>query len=254
MRLAFATLGLAVAAAAPVGVDSRSATEAIDRVSRSVPLASHGSVRVEATVGDVTITGSERSDLTVDIVRRAPRPADLSRFPAVIEATRDGVRIAAVQVDDGRDPHLTSDIVVRAPATAYPDAIRVFEGHVRVNGFAEGCDVDVRRGGIEATGIAGRVRLESGIGSIEVKDSVLTPGGMMRLRVFDGPVHVTFDRMPASARILAVTFNGTIASDIPLAMKDKFGPRFGEATLGTGDPVLSVDVVTGDIAIRVRNR
>ena len=238
----------------PVAVDSRHAAEAIDRVSRSISMPSHGGVRIEATVGNVTITGSDRRDLTVDIVRRAPRPADLSRFPPAIDATSDGVRIAAVQMDDGRDPHLTSDIVVRAPATAYVDAIRVFEGHVRVNGLIEGCDVDVRRGGIEATGIAGRVRLESGIGSIEVKDSVLTPGGMMRLRVFDGPVHVTFDRMPASVRILAVTFNGTIASDIPLAMKDKFGPRFGEATLGRGDPVLSVDVVTGDIAIRVRHR
>jgi hypothetical protein len=75
---------------------------------------------------------------------------------------------------------------------------------------------------------------------------------MLRLRVFNGPIRVSFDRTPPDARILALTFNGSIASDIPLAMKDKFGPRFGEATLGAGEPVMSIDVVTGDITIRVR--
>ena len=71
----------------------------------------------------------------------------------------------------------------------------------------------------------------------------------MRLRVFNGPLRVRLARMPANARILAVTFNGAIASDIPLTMKDKFGPRFGETTIGTGEPVMSIDVVKGDITI-----
>jgi len=32
-------------------------------------------------------------------------------------------------------------------------------------------------------------------------------------------------------------------------MKDRFGPRFGESTIGSGDPVLSADVVKGDISL-----
>ena len=76
----------------------------------------------------------------------------------------------------------------------------------------------------------------------------------MRLRVFNGPIRVRFARPPASARILAVTFNGAVSSDIPLAMRDSFGPRFGEATIGSGDPVMSLDVVKGDIAISVEKR
>jgi hypothetical protein len=34
-------------------------------------------------------------------------------------------------------------------------------------------------------------------------------------------------------------------------MKDQFGPLFGETTLGSGEPVMSLDVVKGDIAITV---
>ena len=53
-----------------------------------------------------------------------------------------------------------------------------------------------------------------------------------------------------SARLL----NGTIASDIPLTMKDTWGPRWGEATIGSGEPVISIDVVTGRIEIRTAAR
>jgi hypothetical protein len=139
--------------------------------------------------------------------------------------------------------------VIAAPATVVFGTIRVFEGRVTLTNLRTACDVDLRRGTVGATRLAGRIRLDVGIGSLDVNDCDLTPGGMMRLRVFNGPLRVRFERRPASARILAVTLNGQLTSDIPLTMKDGFGPRFGETTLGTGDPVMSLDVVKGDIAI-----
>ena len=51
------------------------------------------------------------------------------------------------------------------------------------------------------------------------------------------------------ARVLALALNGTIKSSIPLTVKDKWGPRWGEATLGAGEPVISIDVITGAIVI-----
>jgi hypothetical protein len=225
--------------------------DATDRVTRTVTLPPGLAVRVDATVADVTITGSSRSDVSVEIVRHAPTQADLARYPAVIETTSDALHIGAVQQDDGRDGRLKTEIVVHAPAAAVFQAVRVFEGRVRVSALTGACDVDIRRGAIEAAGLAGRVRLESGIGSVDVRDSALTPGGMMRLRVFNGPLRVRFARAPANARILATTFNGVITSDIPLTMKNAFGPRFGETTIGSGDPVMVLDAVTGDIAITV---
>jgi hypothetical protein len=228
--------------------------DAVDRVVRTLPLPSSRVVRVDATIADLTIVGSNRSDVVVEIVRRAPTAGDFSKYPPVVEQSADALRIAVVQADEGRDATLKSEIVVRAPSSALFQAVRVFEGRVRIASLTDACDVDIRRGPIDATALAGRVRLESGIGGIDVKGAALTAGGMMRLRVFNGPLRVRFARPPADARILALTFNGTIASDIPLTMKDRFGPRFGETTIGSGEPVMSLDVVTGDITIGVDKR
>ena len=78
----------------------------------------------------------------------------------------------------------------------------------------------------------------------------MSPDGLLRLRAFNGDVRLTLAERPADARILALALNGDIRSDIPLTMKDTWGPRWGEATLGKGEPVISLDVVTGTIEIR----
>jgi hypothetical protein len=70
------------------------------------------------------------------------------------------------------------------------------------------------------------------------------------LRAFNGDVRLTLAERPADARIMALALNGSITSQIPLVMKDTWGPRWGETTLGKGEPVISLDVITGTIEIR----
>jgi hypothetical protein len=225
-----------------------------DRLSKAIALPDGTPVFVEATVATVTITGSARPDVAVTIVRHAPDTASLERLPALVETRPDGLHISVVQADDGKDAALRADVTIDAPAAAVFQAIRVFEGRVTITGLTAACDARLDRGPIDASGLAGRIRLEAGIGSVDLRQSTLSPQGMMRIRVFNGLARVRFDRAPAIGRVLAVTFNGTLTSDIPLTLKDKFGPRFGETTLGgdpVTDPVLSIDVVKGDIAIKV---
>jgi hypothetical protein len=230
------------------------AADVTDRLVRTLQIAPGTPIRVEATVADVTIVGSDRSDLSVEIVRRAPSAGELAKYPVAIDENPAALRIAVVQQEEGRDPNLKTDITIAAPLNAVFQAIRVFEGRLKLTNLRGACDADLRRGALEATGVGGRVLLEGGIGSLDVRQPELTPGGMMRLRLFNGALKVRLSHLPSSARILAVTLNGTITSDIPLTMKDKFGPRFGETTIGNGDPVMSIDVVKGNIAIVVESK
>ena len=246
-RLAAAALAVLTTTLTP----AFGAGDLVDRVSRTIALPPGTAIRVDATIADLAIAAADRRDVQIEIERRAPARTDFARFPVAVEAGDQELHVSVVQTDDRRDPRLKSTITIAAPAAAVFASVRVFEGRVRMTNVRSAADVDIRRGVIDATRIAGRVRLESGIGGIDVRDSELTRDGMMRLRVFNGPLHVKLRQRPSNARILAVTLNGGITSDIPLAMKDKFGPRFGETTIGSGDPVLSMDVVKGDISVSV---
>lgn len=240
---------LAAAALALIALPAQAAEQ---RFARTIPLPPGTPIRIEATIADLLVEGTAGTDLHVEIVRRAPSDADLARYPVLVDERGGAVSLTTVQAGGGVDPALRTEIRVSVPAGAILDRLRVVEGRVRLANLHGTCDAAIRRGNIEAADISGRVRLEAELGRIDLRDAALTAGGLMHLRTFNGNVRVRFPRAPSDGRILAVTYNGAITSDIPLAMKDRFGPRFGETTLGRGEPVLSIDVVKGDVAIKVQ--
>jgi DUF4097 and DUF4098 domain-containing protein YvlB len=221
-----------------------------DRQSRTFPLPAGRTLTLEITIGDVRIEGSSGTDAVIDITRQAPNAESLARIPIQIEEEASEVRIRLVQTENGTDPAFRSNITMRVPHDAALRAVRIVEGRLTLVGLRGAITADVRRGPIEASNLEGVVRLETGIGDVVANRARLSPNGLLRLRAFNGDVRLTLAEKPVNARILALALNGTITSDIPLRMKDTWGPRWGEATLGSGEPVISIDVITGEIQIK----
>jgi hypothetical protein len=243
MFLVFRVL-LMLAVAAPAAAD------VTDRLSRTSPLAPGVPVSLRVTVGQIHISAWDRAELSIEIVRRAPDAAGLGRMAPVVEITPSAVVVRVVQAQDGRDPALRSDVVVRVPAGAMLREVDLFEGRIEVTGITGTIAAHAERGEIAMTAVAGAIRAETGMGAIRVSRAALSPDGLIRLRTFNGDVTLDLASRPVNARILALSMGGTIASDIPLTRRERWGPRWGEATLGTGEPLISIDVVNGDIAIR----
>ena len=242
MSLVFRVL-LILAAATPAAAD------VTDRLARVVPLPPGTPVSLRITIGRVQVIGWDRSDLSIEIVRRAPAAPLLARIPVQIDTTVDGVIIQALQADDGRDAAYRTDIVLRAPAAAPFRDLALFEGRLEITGLSGACSAHVERGDVMARNVSGAIRLETGMGNISLEGATLSPGGLIRLRTFNGDVTLALAARPANARILALSMGGAITSDIPLNRQERWGPRWGEATIGTGEPLISIDVVNGNIAI-----
>jgi hypothetical protein len=217
-------------------------TTAFVGVSKVVPLPGGVAVSVESTVGDVEIRAWNRPELSIDIDAPAGVEPRIDEGPG-------SIRISAVQAAGGMDRGIRTKIVLRAPSRATFESVRLLDGRLVISGLDGAITADVRQGSIDAASVAGRLRLETGFGDVKVESATLDPDGFLRLRAFNGSVRLAFARPPADARILALTFNGKIDSDIPLTRKESFGPRFGETTIGKGQPVVSIDVITGNISI-----
>ena len=236
---------LALALAEPVQA-------ATDRQTRAFPWSSTRTLVLELTVGDVRILGSDRADVDVAVQRSAPTIEGLQQLPLVVEDTPERVTLRLVQADGGTDAAFRTDVVLRIPLDATVERVRVMEGKLTVEQLRGALTADVSRGPIDATDVAGALRLETGIGSITLKNARLSPGGLLRLRAFNGDIRLQMPGAPADARVMALALNGTIQSDIPMTTRDGWGPRWSEATLGKGEPVISIDVVTGKVEIKTR--
>ncbi len=227
--------------------------EVSDRQSRTVPLGPDARVTLDATIAEVHLIGWDRPEAAIEIVRRVPAPDRFSHLPVSIDDDTPGaLAIRVVQADDQRDPALAARITLRLPRTVRIERLAVFEGAIVVEHLAGEVRADLARGPITGTDLAGRIRLETTIGAIDVKEVDLRADGFVKLRTFNGGVGLELARVPRDARIMALALDGVIRSDVPLRREERWGPRFAETSLGRGEPVLSIETTTGDIAIRVK--
>ncbi len=226
------------------------ATDATDRQSQRVALPPGKTLSIEVTIGTVRIDGWDQPDAEIVVERRAPNGAQLARVALVIDDTPAGAIVRALQTEGTTDPAIRADVTVRLPRSSVIDHVQVLEGRIAIEGFSGRISADIRRGPIDGRNLSGTVRLEAGIGAVTVTGARLSANGLLRLRAFNGDVRLTLVERPADARIMALVLNGQITSDIPLTMRDTWGPRWGETTLGKGEPVISIDVITGVVAIK----
>ena len=238
---------LTVAGAHPVALDARAVSET---QSHTFSPREGQTWSVTADIATVRILGeAARRDVRVDITRQAAVAAHLARLPVVTRETEGGPEVIVRQADGALDPSLRTEITITAPATGSHGSIAVVEGALDVRGYHGRLEATVTRGPIAASDVSGVLRFESTIGSVEVTGARLEPGGLLRLRTFNGDLHLALAEWPRDARLMALALNGVIQSAVPLTMKDGWGPRWGEATFGTGEHVVSLDVVTGTIRI-----
>lgn len=233
-----------LAAALVVSID------ATDRQTRTVPLPVGKSLSIEVTIGTVRIEGWDKPDAEIVVERHAPTAAQLPRIPLAIDDTVTRVTVRALQTENTTDPAIRADVTVRLPRSAAIDHVQVLEGRIAIEGFSGRISADIRRGPIDGKALSGTVRLESGIGSVTLTGARLSADGLLRLRSFNGDVRLSLAERPVDARIMALALNGQVKSEIPLTTRDTWGPRWAETTLGKGEPVISIDVVTGSIEIR----
>ncbi len=208
-------------------------------------------VIVLLAVGELRVQAWAQPGLEVEIVpdgrgAREPETLDLT-----VEETPEAITVRAVQPHEGKDPSVRVRATLRVPVDVMLQRVEVFEGRFDVEGVRGLLQAKVERGPIEARRIAGTVRLETGSGDLTVSDAELVSPGLLRLRTFNGHIRLGLVRRPTDARVLALTLNGSIRSDLPLEERKGFGPKFGEAVIGAGDPLISLDAVRGDIWLTV---
>ena len=228
----------------------RAKVDVTDRQVQTFPLPPGKPLSIDVTIGNVRIEGWDRADAEITVERRAPTQAQFPRLPLTIEDMPARITVRVVQTENTTDPAFRSDVSIKVPRTAAIERVQVLEGKIAIEHFSGALTADIRRGPIDGKDVSGTLRLESGIGSVTLTDARLSANGLLRLRAFNGDVRLSLAARPADARIMALALNGHIKSEIPLTRKDTWGPRWAEATLGKGEPVISIDVITGLIEIK----
>jgi hypothetical protein len=111
------------------------------------------------------------------------------------------VRVDVTQADGARDPAWRSDVTLVVPSTARLDPVRIDDGRLDLSRVRGAIRATVATGAIEATDVAGTLRLETTRGNIVVSRAQLTGDGPIRLRAFNGDLTLRFSAPLTDARV-----------------------------------------------------
>jgi DUF4097 and DUF4098 domain-containing protein YvlB len=220
-----AVLGALTLATPAVASDQRDETE---RVDRTVSIRAGGLLRLKNFSGKVTITGSNRADVAVHAVRRAPRER-LDHIRLEISETASGVLIEANKKDDNwrerNNNVVETDFDIQVPADVALD-IDVFSSDVIVKDVRGRQRVKTFSGEIDVTGADAALDAETFSGDIEVK-------------VLQG----------AAASVDFDSFSGSLRTDVPMNYRSGNRRRV-RADIGSGGTDYHFKTFSGDVRIR----
>jgi hypothetical protein len=243
--LAFALVALAI----PLDAAAQEA----EHVNRTITLNPGGTLRLKNFSGRVTITASDRPEVVVDAVRRAPR-ARLDRIRLDVHSEGSSVVVVDANRRDrswfdfmGGNNVVETDLDIKVPRRtdlvvsvfSSPVTVDAVEGSHRVHSFS---------GRLTLNNVAGPVRAHTFSGMVVIREKAWGEDQSIDVDTFSGDVEL---HVPDSARG-SVTFNsfsGRLNSAMPLTLHSASRRSLRAELGGGGDGRLRFKTFSGSVKI-----
>jgi len=232
------------------------AADETEHIARTVALEAGGTLRLKSFSGRVTITATDRKDVSIDAVRRAPR----ERLDAIkLDIRTEGSH--AVVIDANHREHswygfprhddvVETDFDIQVPRRtnldvsvfSAPVTTTAIDGAQKVHSFGSRLRLDDAAGSIEAHTFSGPV---------EVHERSWQAGQRISVNTFSGDIEL---HLPASAQadVIFDSFSGHLDSAAPLTLNSS-SRRAMRARLGAGGGgELKLKTFSGNVRIEVR--
>lgn len=192
-----------------------------EHVSKVVPLSPGGAVRLTNFSGHVTITASEKSEVSVDAYRRGSRDR-LDHIKLDIRAEGSTVIIEANHRDSSWHSWLDhSDVVetdmdVKVPRRTNLD-VHVFSSPLTISGVEGSYKLRSFSGSIRLDDASGPIEAHSFSGSVEIRAKTWVDDQRIDVDTFSGGIEL---HLPDSARgtLDFRSFSGRLTSDLPMLL------------------------------------
>jgi DUF4097 and DUF4098 domain-containing protein YvlB len=218
-----------------------------EQVDRTFPFKPGGTLRLKNFSGDIRITGTDASEVTIHAVRRAPRER-LDRIKLRIDATESRIDIQANDRqrprEDDENNVVETSFEIRVPrrtsldvqSFSSPITVEDAEGRHTIHAFSGELRLTRMRGAVNAKTFSGNIHLEA-------TDS----GHEMDLDSFSGNIELLLPQ-DARADIRMNSFSGDLRTDMPLTLVRK-SRRDLHAQLNGGGSDVRVKTFSGDVRL-----
>jgi len=233
MVTAFAVFALAT----PAAYAAARMFDDTEHVTRTIQMEPGGTLRLKNFSGRVTITGSDRSEVVIEAVRRATR-ARLDRIRLDIHTSGSNV----VVVDANQRDHswwdfasgnnvVETDFDIKVPRRTQLD-VSVFSSPVSITGVEGSHRLHGFSSPLVLNDVSGSIRAHTFSGPVTIREKTWGPERTIDVDTFSGGIEL---HLPDAARgtVTFSSFSGRLNSEMPLTMHSSTR-RSLKAELGGG--------------------
>ncbi len=222
-----------------------------ERVDRTIPFGSGGTVHLKNFSGAIRITGTSEGQVVIAAVRRATRER-LGHIKLDIQSSGSEITIDANRRESGwhdRDNNVVeTEFDIKVPADTRLN-VEAFSSDVRMSGVHGRQRVHTFSGEIVLRGADGPLELESFSGDVDLEIVDATASPDLEVKTFSGSITA---QMPeaTSGDVRFNSFSGSIRSDIPLTMETGGRRNFRGRLNNGGGSDFHFKTFSGDVRIR----
>jgi DUF4097 and DUF4098 domain-containing protein YvlB len=226
-----------------------------ERVSRTIRIDPGRTLVLKSFSGSVTITGSDRTDVSIEATRYGTRE-ELDRNRLEIDSDRSRVRIIENRRDDSwferrrdRDQVVETNFDIKVPRRINLD-IDLFSASLDASAIEGDHSVHTFSSRTRLDDVNGSIRAKSFSGSFEIRPTGWRDRENIDVETFSGPVRL---RLPESARgsIDFESFSGRLDASVPItlgiARSKRITGRIGSSSAGDG--TLRVKTFSGSVTV-----
>ncbi len=205
--------------------------------------------------GSVVITGGTGDNVKIIATKKADSQKELDKIEIVISASADEIIVETELGDSDKwyshssnSGSVNYEVIV--PVNTELDSVETVNGGVNISGVSGKVVAESVNGGVDVSDLEGDASLSTVNGSIEAKFSRLEGSQRVKAETVNGRVTI---RLPENADVdvSADTLNGSInGSDFGLKTDKGFVGSDLNGKIGNGSARLNVDTVNGSIRIR----
>ncbi len=209
-----------------------------EHITRTIQLEPGGTLRLKNFSGRVTITASDRPEVVIDAVRRAPRE-QLERIKLDIHTSGPNVVMVDANQRDRSwwafSSHnvVETDFDIKVPRRTQLD-LSVFSSPVTVTGVEGPHSLHGFSSPLVLTDVTGSVRAHTFSGSVTIREKSWAASQTIDVDTFSGNIDL---HVPDSARgtVTFKSFSGHLNSDLPLTMHTSSRKSLQAELGGDGD-------------------
>jgi DUF4097 and DUF4098 domain-containing protein YvlB len=221
----------------------------------SFELSDGGSFSISNVNGSITVTGGSGNEVKIVATKKADNQDDLDEIEIVISDSASEISVET-ELGDSKSwySHNSSSgqvtYTITVPAGTTLDSVETVNGGVDISGVSGKVVAESVNGDLEISDLAGDVRVSTVNGSIEASFSRLEGQQSVKAETVNGRVTIS---LPADAdvEITADTLNGGInGRDFGLEADKGFVGSDLNGKIGNGSARLNIDTVNGAIRIK----